>query len=170
VQWTGYVVAPTTDAYTFTVNASDGVRLTINGTTVLDTWSNSSTAISSSTPVTMMANSFTAVTLAYRSRSMNAEDRFCKLLWAAGSSAATVVPTTALFYERHIDGSPMEVRFVSGEVDASTSIAAGNGSTTDGLVHGIALAEHTFTIQARDSVGNNRIPVEMTSSIFMYTV
>jgi hypothetical protein len=92
-RWTGQVLAPTSDVYTFTTSADDGVRLWIDGRLIVDNWVNQSTTDRSGT-VALEAGKWYDIRLDYYDFDQGARLR---LQWASSTIAKQTVPTTALF-------------------------------------------------------------------------
>jgi hypothetical protein len=91
-QWTGKVTAPATAAYTFTTDSDDGVRVWVNNTLVIDNWS--ATGLTTKTgKINLVAKSVYDIRVAYQEKSSTAT---AKLSWAYGTTAKTIIPTTAL--------------------------------------------------------------------------
>jgi hypothetical protein len=147
VVWTGEVRAPTSDAYTFHVAADGGSRLYVNGTLIIDSWA-VAVAEPSSAPLVLAAGAFYSLRLEYRDDVGNASVR---LSWSTPVAAKAVVPSSALYYTRHVRGSPMEVAFYPGDIDAATTNAVGGG-----LVGGVAGDTFEFVVSAWDTGRNQR--------------
>ncbi len=64
-RWTGFVRVATTGNFTFQTVSDDGVRLTINGTRVIDNWTVHSPTTDTSAPVALTAGMDYPVTLEY---------------------------------------------------------------------------------------------------------
>ena len=147
VSWTGWVQVPVTDYYVFHVYANGGLSLWINDTAAIDAWA-ISVAEPESAPMLLMAGEFYPITLNYHD---DVGAAAVTLSWSSSSMAKTVVPSSALFNARHLRGSPMEVQFYPGAINASTSNAVGNG-----LIGGVAGDPFTFVVSSADNAGNQR--------------
>ena len=64
VRWSGQFLAPATAAYTFYTRSDDGVRLHLNGQTVINNWT-THTPVSNSAIVTLQAGQFYPIVLEY---------------------------------------------------------------------------------------------------------
>ena len=92
-RWVGTVQPPTTGTYTFYTDSDDGVRLWVNGTQVVDNWTDHSRTENSGT-VSLTAG------VRYRIRMEfyeNGGDAVARLSWSGPSVAKAVVPRSALF-------------------------------------------------------------------------
>jgi hypothetical protein len=153
VSWVGEILAPSTDTFTFTLTTDNKVRLTIDGTVVIDGMSTSA-AINTGT-ISLISGTFYSIKVDYVEDDAEAS---VDLQYSTSTVASTTVPSTMLYYSRHIGdastglptGSPLPITFVPGAVDV-TSTASGSG-----LTDCVATNACTFTIQAKDSHGNNR--------------
>jgi hypothetical protein len=63
VRWTGRVVWPTSGTYALEIIADDGIRVALNGTQVVNKWSNGGNATYTLSPVTVTAGSNTPITI-----------------------------------------------------------------------------------------------------------
>jgi len=149
VRWEGQIVAPTTETYSLHagLDADGGVRVLIDGVAVIDHF-NKTTAEELSGEVSFVAGQFYNIVVEYRE---GVGESFIHLMWSSATTPKEQIPSAALFYTRHLDRSPMAVTFYPGTVDTATSNAVGAGLTS-----GVALRTSSFTIQAKDTHGNNR--------------
>lgn len=90
-RWTGLIDVPTTGDWTFTTNADDGVRLTVDGAWVISDWANHAAADRSGT-TTLTAGKH-VVQLDYYDATSYAS---VVLNWAGPGIAKQVVPASAL--------------------------------------------------------------------------
>lgn len=131
VRWTGLILVPTTGNYVFRTQSDDGVRLYINGTKVIDNWTDHSPSYDISSSVTLNAGSYVPVTLEFFERGGGAVIR---LQWATpGSSSYVAIPASQLF---HCVPATVASFAISGTGSASTCVP------------------QTLTITARDSTGS----------------
>lgn len=93
VRWTGKVLAPTTDTYTFYATADDGMRLYVNGTLLVDNWKDHATVTNSGT-IALEAGKQYDIRYEYYEACCSAEAR---LSWSTASISKQIVPTSALF-------------------------------------------------------------------------
>lgn len=96
VRWTGTVEAPITGFYTFTTRSDDGVRLKLNGGTIIDDWNYHAPTDRSSGPVHLTAGSRTPVVLEYFEAGGGAE---VSLHWQPPGQGRTLIPTHRLYAE-----------------------------------------------------------------------
>ena len=94
-RWTGQVQAPTSGQYTFTTRSDDGVRLLVEGETVVDNWTDHGPTDNSGT-ITLEAGRRYDIALDYYENSGGATIR---LSWRPpGQSSSTVVPSSNLLF------------------------------------------------------------------------
>ncbi len=96
VRWTGYVVPPRDDAYTFHVVADDGVRLWLDGKKLVDAWQEQMPT-EYSARVRLRAGRPYPLKLEYYEATGNAVIR---LLWSSAHERKQPIPPTALRPER----------------------------------------------------------------------
>lgn len=94
VRWTGSVQAPASGAYTFATRTDDGVRLWIGGQLVVDNWTDHSSTLNTSTPITLAAGRFYDVKMEFYERGGSAEAR---LLWSYPGQAQVAIPKVRLY-------------------------------------------------------------------------
>jgi PA14 domain len=104
VIWSGFLRAPTTDSYIFSIYANDGVRLTVNQVEILSNMTIVEDELSGhrlvSLPVSLVKNKFVPIQVEYFE---NKEQAFIKLMWRLASKTSAsdqVIPSTNFFYER----------------------------------------------------------------------
>lgn len=155
VRLEGFIKGPVDGVVSFRATADDLLRFTVNGSVVMDTVSaggNASTSILTA-DVTMTNGTLFPVTLELVEE---LDEASMSLLWSyegdgADNSAPVEIPSSALYYTRHVQGSPVTVSVFPGEVNATTSSFEG-----DGLVGCVAMEACSFTVTARDAAGNIR--------------
>ena len=92
-RWTGQVRAPVSGSYTFTVTGDDGVRLFINGTSVIDSWrEQGATAYSYTT--TLSAGALYNIELHYYEHE---GDAVCRLQWSYSGQSTQTIPSSQLY-------------------------------------------------------------------------
>jgi fibronectin type 3 domain-containing protein/glucose/arabinose dehydrogenase len=94
IRWTGRVKAAVTGNYTFTVRASDGVRLWVNGQQIINAWANSGTTDKVSSTISLTAGQRYDITLEYFESTGAASAR---LFWEADGLARAIVPRGFLY-------------------------------------------------------------------------
>lgn len=95
IRWTGYITAPTTAPYIFTISSDDGARLWINNVLVHDNWIQQGVRPIETAPVALVAGTSVAIRLEYF-EALGASS--IKLEWRPDvpGSIDQVVPSTAL--------------------------------------------------------------------------
>lgn len=93
VKWSGKVKAPVTGSYTFTVRGDDGVRLFLNGTKVLDGWSDHG-ATDFTYTTNLSAGTMYDIELHFYENGGGAE---CQLQWSYPGQSKQIVPQSQLF-------------------------------------------------------------------------
>ena len=96
VRWTGQVLVPETGTYRFSTRTSDGVRLWINGTQLIDAWKDQATNLwNDSAAITLTAGQMYNVKMEYYN---NANPAMVRLYWYMPSrQTATIIPQELLF-------------------------------------------------------------------------
>ena len=92
-KWTGKVKAPVTGSYIFTVRGDDGVRLFINGTKVIDGWSDHG-ATDFTYATNLAAGTMSDVELHFYENAGGAE---CRLQWSYPGQGRQAIPQSQLF-------------------------------------------------------------------------
>jgi YVTN family beta-propeller protein len=94
VRWTGTITIPATGTYRFQTRSDDGVRLWLNGTQLINNWTDHSPANNSSGTVALTAGQRVPVTLEYYERGGGAVMR---LRWLRpGTSSYVAIPASNL--------------------------------------------------------------------------
>ena len=94
-RWTGYVQAPASGSYTFSTVSDDGVRLWVNGTEVINNWTNHAPTTNTSRTITLVKNQQYAIKMEYYENTAAAQ---AALEWAyPGMSKTAVIPAASLF-------------------------------------------------------------------------
>ena len=95
-KWTGYVMPQYSEAYTFYVQAGDGVRLSVNGTQIINRWSDQMPAETSGQlpNVSFAVGQMYAIELDYYDRTAAG---IVELSWSSPSTPQVVIPQTQLF-------------------------------------------------------------------------
>lgn len=93
VRWTGFVVPKFSQTYTFYTTSDDGVRLTVDGKTIINNYTNHA-AIENSATVTLQANRKYTIALDYYN---NTGAAVAKLSWSSQSQPKEVIPQAQLY-------------------------------------------------------------------------
>ncbi|MBN8595703.1 MAG: PD40 domain-containing protein [Anaerolineae bacterium] len=94
VHWVGKVEPLYSETYTFYVTHNDGVRLWVNGQSVISNWNNQTAAVTSSGSITLAAGIKYDVTLEYYDNTGAAQ---VNLEWQSARQARQVIPRTQLY-------------------------------------------------------------------------
>ena len=92
--WTGAIVPSTSGTYTFYTNSNSGTRVIINGTTVLDNFTNTSNSVAQGNIALTAGQSYT-IAVQYVSPEKGAAK--LQLIWSTDGIAKQVVPKSVLF-------------------------------------------------------------------------
>ena len=102
VRRTGFIQALTSETYTFTIDSTDGVKLTVGSTAVIDQLTyQGAVKASVSTPVAMTAGTKVAIVL---DQADTANASSIKLSWSTPTIPLTVVPQSQLYPNDGIHG------------------------------------------------------------------
>ncbi|MBU6309981.1 MAG: hypothetical protein KJS77_09575 [Planctomycetes bacterium] len=117
--WSGYVAIPETGSYTFTVPVRGGVRLALDGTTVIDQWFDTQATWSTET-LQLSRGDFVAITLDYKS--FNATSPAVALQWERprNNGADTVTETIPADAFSRVDGIHLVI--AAGSTSASVTV------------------------------------------------
>ncbi|GEM_PF-1373501 len=96
VRWTGFVEPHFSETYTFYTISDDGVRLKINGETIIDNFFDQGATEVASTPITLEAGEKYAIELEYYENGGLAVSR---LEWSSPSQLKQVIPQSQLYPE-----------------------------------------------------------------------
>lgn len=93
IRWEGFIEAQYTETYTISPTTDDGVRVTINGTKIIDRWVDQAPSESSGT-IALTRGQKVPVVLEYYE---NGGGALAQLRWSSPSTAKTIVPSTQLY-------------------------------------------------------------------------
>jgi hypothetical protein len=146
VQWEGYVTAPQSGLYTFTLSSDYGVSMMINGVMRLNQVPMSSASASFS--LLISAEELNHIVISYYHKR---DEAYFSAKWSGpGLDDNSVLSGDYLSYARNVINSPLTVEVYPGVVDHVTSTASGTN-----LTDCTALESCSFVIQAKDTFGNN---------------
>jgi fibronectin type 3 domain-containing protein len=94
VQWTGEVQAQYSQAYTFYTTSSDGIRVIINGQTVINDYNNHGPTVDASTSINFTAGESATIVVQYYEATDAAQ---AVLEWSSASTPEEVIPQSQLF-------------------------------------------------------------------------
>jgi MYXO-CTERM domain-containing protein len=93
-RWTGFVVPPTSDLYSFYTDSDDGIRVWVNGVMVIDAWTNHSLQRDRGF-IPLLGGSKVRIRIEYYDDIL---DAVAKLYWSSlGAPAVTIVPASRLY-------------------------------------------------------------------------
>ena len=162
VVWEGSLHVPITGDYIFHLRGNDGFRLFLDGKLVLEEWGTATVERSMERQVQMInleGNRLHEIRVEYLELYGEAK---MSLSWSGPGITKQIIPSTHLYHSRHLDGSPMTVLIYPGEIDSTTTDASDhtNEIVGAGFIRGLSDAvagwESQFTVQAKDTGGNNR--------------
>jgi glucose/arabinose dehydrogenase len=107
VRWTGQLMPEFSETYRFYTVSNDGVRLWINGTRIVNNWTNHGTTENSGT-IALAAGQRYDVRMEFYEDTGNATAR---LLWSSPSAPKAVVPSARLFTETAPPSSVIKINF-----------------------------------------------------------
>lgn len=148
VRWSGQVRPATTGTYTFYTNSDDGVRLYVNGQTLVNNWTDHGPVEDSGT-ISLNANQLYSVTMEFYEAGGGAT---ASLSWSGPSVGKQIIPTTVLYP----DSTPIIItqpgnQVVEAGANATfTVVASGLNNQYQWRKNGIAIAGATsasLTIQ-----------------------
>jgi len=94
VRWTGEIVAPTSEAYTFRTGSDDGVRVYLDGQLIIDSWTDHDRTEDAADPVELVAGQrYPIVVEGYE----NGGEAEWQLYWQSPSTPRQLVPQSALY-------------------------------------------------------------------------
>ena len=95
VRWTGQVAAPVSGSYTFQTVSDDGVRLWVNGSLIIDLWTDHAPTASAAAPLVLAAGQRYDIKVEYYEKSGRA---VMQLAWITpGGAATTAIPRGQLY-------------------------------------------------------------------------
>ncbi len=94
VEWSGQIQAQFTETYTFYTNVDDGVRLSVNGTPLIDDWNDHALPVTDSGSIALVAGQTYDIQLQYFEDTGGAG---IQLLWSSASTPEEVVPASQLY-------------------------------------------------------------------------
>jgi hypothetical protein len=95
VRWTGQVQAPVSGTYRFSTVSDDGVRLWVNGTQVINNWTDHSSTTNTSAGITLTAGVKYTITMEFYERG---GDAVAKLQWSYPGQSTQIIPQSRLFH------------------------------------------------------------------------
>ena len=93
-RWTGEVEAPVSGGYTFATTSDDGVRLSVNGSQIINNWTDHGPTTNTSSSVNLTAGQKVSITMEYYERGGGAT---AKLLWAYPGQVQQPIPQSRLY-------------------------------------------------------------------------
>lgn len=136
--WTGQLEAPVSGQYTLTTQSDDGVRLIVDGKTLVDNFTDHGATYDSGT-ITLVAGQRYDIRLEYYE---NGGDAVARLFWQYPGQSLQTIPSNRLLYS---GSSGYAATFIEG--DGPQSIVGGNLAVTD--LNDANLRSATVTIADR---------------------
>ncbi len=102
VRWEGQVEAPVTGSYVFSTVSDDGVRLWVNGTQVINNWTNHGPTVDNGTAITLNAGTKYTILMEFFESGGGAEAR---LRWSYPGQATVIVPQSRLLATPFLDNN-----------------------------------------------------------------
>lgn len=109
-RWDGQVEAPATGSYTFTTTSDDGVRLWVNGTQLVNNWTDHGSTNDTGT-INLTAGQKYTIKMEYYEKTGGA---VAKLQWAYPSQALQAIPQTRLYPATATNTDTAKYNFESG--------------------------------------------------------
>ncbi len=94
VRWTGKIMVPKNDLYTFYTNADDGMRVWINGAKVIDDWSNHAARIQQSAGIKLATDTKYDITVEFYN---NTGSSTTQLFWSSPQISRQIIPQLYLY-------------------------------------------------------------------------
>ena len=159
VRWTGKVQAPITGTYTFFTNSDDGIRLWVNGTQLINNWTDHG-AVEDSGSIALVAGSSYDIRVEYYE---NAGGATAMLSWSCAGLAKQVMPQDRLY-----NATPSTVSFPLNPLAIGTSTLGSyndNGSsiTVAGSGSDIWNSSDGFEFASQSLTGDGTIVVRVAS-------
>lgn len=146
IRFSGKLLVPKTDAYTFYLTADDSANLAVNHTMIIN--SSAVCCIEHRAVMMLYQGEYVDIILEYQQLTGAAS---ISLSWSSSSMNKVIIPSSSLFYSTDIVGSPYTTLVVPGAADYPYTNAFGSGlsSATAGSIG-------VFYIQTKDALGNNK--------------
>ena len=167
-RWTGQVLPPTTETYTFYTTASDGVRLWVNNQLLVDNWVNQPATESSGT-VALTANQAVAVRMEYY---CSTGSGIANLSWSSGSVPKQTIPRSRLYAPVVSTAPPPPLRLNARAPGGSVSLSWNAAPTATGYtVRRAGASTGPFSIVASGITATSCTDATVASgSTYYYTV
>lgn len=94
VGWTGYIVPPVTGNYVFTTVSDDGVTLSMNGTTIINNFTDHASTTNNSSSIYLIAGQAYPVSMQYY---QNTGYAVAQLEWSYPGQTTQIIPSSSLF-------------------------------------------------------------------------
>jgi hypothetical protein len=147
VRWTGKIKTGAAGSYTFSTNSDDGVRLWVNGVSVISNWTDHGPTVNTGI-ISLSANSVYSIQLEYYERGGGAQ---ILLYWKKPGAATVIIPQTNLYPTANaVIGTPVQP-------GAGTTVETDQSGSTGSFAVG-ADGSYTATGQTYNS------PVSLTLS------
>jgi MYXO-CTERM domain-containing protein len=132
-RWTGFVVPPTSDLYSFYTDSDDGIRVWVNGVLIIDAWNNHSLQRDRGY-IPLLGGTKATIRIEYFDDII---DAVAKLYWSSlAAPAVTIVPTSRLYPACVAGACPNGLSCVAGECVSPCVTACPAGQRCAGLAGG----------------------------------
>jgi len=146
VRWTGEIVAPSSEAYTFITGSDDGIRVYLDGELIIDAWADQDRVETTANPVEMVAGQrYPIVVEGYE----NGGEAEWQLYWQSPSTPRQPVPQSALYpVLKPKDFQASEPIPADGAVLRETWINMGWTAGEDAVSHDVYVGENFNDVDA----------------------
>jgi len=144
VRWAGQIVVPTSGSWTFFTQSDDGVRLYVNGQTLVDNWTHHGSTENSGT-ISLTAGVLYTITMEFF---QGGGGRVAQLRYQGPSNAKQIIPQSVLYPASApiIVTQPLAISREVGTSAVFSVVASGSGNTYQWLKGGFSLAGATSSI------------------------
>jgi len=168
VRWEGFVQVPTSDNYVFHISLSGGVKLSIDSVAIIDEFPSTLTEVNSDSLYLESTKKY-SIFIEY---AHSTDDAFVSLMWSTATLPMEIVPSSSLYYSRHISSavpniktSPFAVAVLPGSL-SHFSTASGNGLNECTATHTCSLNVISKDANKNDRYndGSNNFEVQMVGT------
>jgi fibronectin type 3 domain-containing protein len=132
VAWTGSIRPGATSAYTCYTTSDDGVRLYINGQTVINNWTQHGAAENASAPITLIGGQSYSLRMEYFE---NTGAAVAQLRWSSSQIAKSLIPQFNL-YSSIVPTAPKKLTATKGTAKVTLTWTAASGAKSYNIYRG----------------------------------